>query len=108
VAISLLAPVVGCDRSASVDGQLDCVTKSTWIGTAAVPEDTVGSASPESAMEEALDPYLIRRGGEIVQVDERLGSLVVDGREAVVVTVSEAPAGGWIVLTTAGCEEFES
>jgi hypothetical protein len=46
-------------------------------------------------------------GGVIVIVDESRGSLVVDDAEVVVGLASEAPAGGWLVLTGLGCDGFD-
>jgi hypothetical protein len=43
----------------------------------------------------------------VTVIGEGLGSLVVDGREVVVAIASEAPAGGWLVLTLTGCGGFE-
>jgi hypothetical protein len=67
----------------------------------------VGSPTPDAALEGMLGTFLRERGGEVMLFDEGLASLVVDGREVAVAIASEAPAGGWIVLTLTGCEGFE-
>ncbi|HEY7468467.1 MAG TPA: hypothetical protein VIC07_02895 [Acidimicrobiia bacterium] len=50
--------------------------------------------------------YRARHGGEVVVDDEWVGLLVVNGRDVVVVIAAEAPAGGWIVTTSRGCDGF--
>jgi hypothetical protein len=72
-----------------------------------VLEGTVGLPTPDAALEKALEAFLRKRGGEMMLLDEGLGSLVIDGREMVVAIASEAPAGGWLVLTFTTCEGFE-
>jgi hypothetical protein len=88
------------------DGQLDCPTDITFAGFASYDERTVGTSDPAAALVEALAPYRARHGGEVVVVDEWVGLLVVNGREVVVVIAAEAPAGGWIVTTSRGCDGF--
>jgi hypothetical protein len=46
-------------------------------------------------------------GGVIAMVDESQGSLVVDEAEVVIGQATEAPAGGWLVLTGLGCDGFD-
>ena len=89
------------------DGVLDCPTDVTWVEQGSVLEGTVGSPTPDAALEEALGAFLRNGSGEVKMLDQGLGSLVVDGREVVAAIVTEAPAGGWLVLTLTGCGGFE-
>lgn len=86
---------------------LDCPTDVTWVEQGSVLEGTVGSPTPEAALEETLAPFVGKLGGEVELLEEGLGSLVVDDREVVVAIAMEAPAGGWLVLTLTGCGGFE-
>ena len=92
---------------AVIDGKLDCSSDISWSVQGSVREDTAGSPTPQVELEQSLSPYLARHGGEVVVVEDQIGSLVVEGREVVVSIATEAPAGGWIVLTTGGCEGYE-
>jgi ABC-type glycerol-3-phosphate transport system substrate-binding protein len=101
--------LAGCGGAhpASADGELDCQTELTWTEQGSVPEGTTGLANPEAAVEAYLSPFMENHGGVIVIVDESRGSLVVDHVEVVVGLASEAPAGGWLVLTGLGCDGFD-
>lgn len=101
--------VAGCGGSdpAPADGELDCETELTWTEEGSVPEGTTGLADPGDAVEAYLSPFVENHGGMIVMIGERQGSLVVDGAEVVVGLASEAPAGGWLVLTGLGCDGFD-
>jgi len=102
----VLTTMTACLSSSQPDGQLDCATDVTWSGFATPEVDAVGSPTPSSAIEDALSPHHEQHGGEDVFVAETHGSLVIDGAEVVIVYAAAAPAGGWVVNTTTGCEEF--
>jgi hypothetical protein len=104
--LTLAISSVACLSSSPPDGQLDCTTDVTWIGSAEPDQDTVGSDTPEQAIQTALKPYRDHHGGEVVFVSDTQGSLVVDGVEAVIVHASRSPAGGWVVNTSTGCERY--
>jgi hypothetical protein len=107
LAVALL--VVGCGGADPVvaDGELDCETELTWSEEGSVPEGTKGLADPGDAVEAYLTPFMENHGGVIAIVDESQGSLVVDEAEVVVGLATEAPAGGWLVLTGLGCDGFD-
>jgi len=92
--------------SSQPDGQLDCATDVTWSGFATPEVDAVGSPTPSSAIEDSLSPHREQHGGEVVFVADTQGSLVIDGAEVVIVYATEALAGGLLINTTTGCEEF--
>lgn len=100
--------VCGEPRSgpARIDGKLDCDGDVSWTQQASFLPDTIGDPTPEDALVGFLDQWRQRYGGEIVLAGEAAGSLVVDGREQVVASASEAPAGGWLVATTVGCDGY--
>jgi hypothetical protein len=101
--------VIGCGGAdpAPADGVPDCETDLTWSEEGSVPEGTAGLADPGDAVDAYLTPFMENHGGVIVMVDESQGSLVFDGAEVVVGRASEAPAGGWLVLTGLGCDGFD-
>jgi hypothetical protein len=107
VAALLVAAGCGGAEPAPAEGELDCETELTWSEEGSVPEGTAGLADPGDAVEAYLSPFMENHGGEIVMVDEDLGSLVVDGAEVVVGLATETPAGGWLVLTGLGCDGFD-
>jgi hypothetical protein len=88
---------------ADIDGQLDCVNDERWFEQGSSGPDTPGASTPEEAIRESLKRYQERYGGEIVLVAEELGSVVVEGREQVVASASQVPAGGWAVASVSGC-----
>lgn len=57
----------------------------------------------EEAVRDVLGMYLEKYGGEIRQVDQDTGSLVVEGDEKIVVHVLELPLGGWEIESVEGC-----
>jgi hypothetical protein len=71
-----------------------------------VTADAIGAPTPEMALRSTMERWQARYGGEVI-IEEQVGSLVVDDREQVRADPSEAPAGGWDVLTIAGCEGYE-
>lgn len=90
----------------SPDGSLDCDNETTFTQQGIVLPDTRGESTPERALRGFLEQWIPRFRGEIAIVREKVGSLVVGGRERVVAKATSAPAGGWIVLTTHYCEGY--
>lgn len=88
---------------ADIDGQLDCVNDESWFEQGSLDPDTPGVSTAEEAIRTSLTPHQERYGGEIILVDEDTGSIVVEGREQVVASALEVPAGGWAVATVSGC-----
>ncbi len=62
-----------------------------------------GLPSAEEAIRLALEPWMNRFGGEIVLFVADRGSLVVDQRELVTVTVYEVVSGEWVVSKLVSC-----
>ncbi len=92
---------------AAIDGELDCADENSWAVSGTPDVTSRGAASAEDAMRENLERFRQRHGGEIVLVGDTEGSLVVDNREQVRVRATEVPAGGWGILSMAGCGGFE-
>jgi hypothetical protein len=92
---------------APIDGRLDCPNGYRWYMQAGIDPSVPGLPTPEDALRAALEQFQARYGGEIVLIDEKTASLVVDGREQVTTSAIEAPAGGWTVGAVEGCEGFE-
>ena len=63
-----------------------------------------GADTAEEELRSFLGRWSKRAGGVIAIVDETTGSLIIDDREQAVAVATEAPAGGWIVLTSRFCE----
>lgn len=103
----LVLLLISCDAAIPIDGQLDCETDFPWTESGSVQEGAPGFADPRRAVEEYLTPFQDNHGGEVVVLDEHTGSLVLAKREVVVGIAEEAPAGGWLVLTGRGCEDFD-
>lgn len=98
-------PSVG-EKDPAVVGELGC-SEPVWMERPSFPAAVQGSPTAEEAIRSALDPWMDRYGGEVVLFVEDRGSLVVEQNELVVVTVFEAPAGGWLVATLVSCEPFD-
>ncbi len=90
-----------------VDGLLDCTSNASWSMQGTPSPDAEGAETADAAIREALEAWVDRFDGRIEIIGETVGSLVLDGREQVVVTATKLPAGGWLVTTTDGCEGFE-
>lgn len=89
------------------DGALDCESEITWSEQGSVANDALGLPTAEEAVAQYLAPFQSNHGGEVSMVDAATGSLVVERREVVVGVASEAPAGGWLVLTGEGCDGYD-
>ncbi len=92
---------------AAIDGEPDCANESRWSIQATLEPTIPGLPSADEALRSALEPYAQRHGGEIVLIQDEIGSLVVQQREQVIALASEVPAGGWAVATLAGCDGFD-
>lgn len=95
------------DEPFAVDGDLDCENGQPWAEAGSVPDGTRGFTEPADAIARYLTPFQDSHEGDQTSVDEFTGSLVLSGREVVVAVASEAPGGGWLVLTGKGCEGFD-
>ncbi|MDH3306846.1 MAG: hypothetical protein OEO77_04945 [Acidimicrobiia bacterium] len=95
------------DGPVLVDGIPDCLGLAHWGMDAAASPDAEGAPTAQQALLEYLEPARVDFGGGIVTINETTASLVVDGRDQLVAFASEAPAGGWIVVSAEGCEGFE-
>ena len=65
-----------------LDGNLDCANESGWGQQGLINPTIPGLPTPGEALQSALDPFLERHGGEIVEVREGVASLVVEGPRA--------------------------
>jgi len=89
-----------------LDGGLDCLQNGSWAVSGDPGSEASGPDTAEEAVSRFLARYQRRYGGDVVVLGAG-GSLVVDGKEVVVVgSPSTAPAGGWILLGVSGCEGF--
>ena len=95
------------NRQAVIDGELDCANENEWSIQATLDLTIPGLASADEALQSALEPYAQRHGGEIVLIEDEIGSLVVQQREQVTALARGVPAGGWAVATLSGCDDFE-
>lgn len=92
----------------TIDGEPDCsAVDGGWSMQASLGPDAVGAPTPEEEINGFLAAWANRFGGDIVHIRQGVGALVVDGAEVVVAVATPAPAGGWIVSTTVGCEGFQ-
>ncbi len=90
-----------------VDGELDCPAGGTWSVQASLAPDARGTPVPEDEIDSYLAAWTDGFGGDVSHIREGVGTLVIDGSEVVLAAAVEAPAGGWIVVTTVGCPGFE-
>lgn len=94
------------ESSTSIEprGALECdgATFRTAQGIAA--PGARGADTAEEELRSFLGRWSKRAGGVIAIVDETTGSLIIDDREQAVAVATEAPAGGWVVLTSRFCE----
>jgi hypothetical protein len=92
---------------AAIDGALDCVSDRTWQEIIDYAPDAEGKPTARDAVVEALKPFNDHYAGEVVLNGTGTGSLVVGGREQVLVHASAAPAGGFLVSLIEHCDGFE-
>lgn len=97
--------VLAACSNGTVDGVADCADPVEWQLAGWGP-DTGGHDTPEEAIEAELGRYRQDRGGRVVFVDDRTGSLVVNGREVVVAKAVPAPAGGWLAPGPIACPDL--
>ena len=87
------------------DGELDC--PSSWSTVYDVPPDLEGAVTPFKAMEEWAGVYEDLEYS--IHVDTaRLGTVVIDGAEVVLIRVEELPTEMFAVVETSGCDGFEA
>lgn len=111
----LLAGVAGCgddpesadaaQTASLIDHQVDCLDADGWSFQGALDADASGDAATP---EEAVMLYADRLFDDLnasLEVEGAIGSLVSAGRELVVISAVEAPAGGWVVTTVVACSE---
>ena len=92
-----------------LDG-LECSTDYWWGEFGSIAVDAKGLPTQEQAIESAYDNWTNRQGGELQIVEvtgSTVGVLVVDGQRVVLFRPSPAPAGGFLIIQTVGCEGFE-
>lgn len=88
-----------------INGGLDCLSGERFEGSKLFPAGVEGAATAETAVREALRGYAERATeSEIVMVDGRQGSVVVDGREVVTTRASKRNEG-WFAAEVSGCSD---
>ncbi len=119
VIVGFLAGITGCGGDAAtgdpgdtvgtiarVDHQVDCLDADGWSFEGALDADAAGeAATPEEALKSYAVRLVVDDLGVSLEVDGATGSLISAGRELVVMSAVEAPAGGWVVTTAVGCSE---
>lgn len=91
-----------------IDGQLDCLGSPEWFADPLIDPTIRGLATPQEAITSALQLHPdFSPDVQIEVVGDEEGTLVVDGREVVQITVASVEAGGWVVVGSNGCEGFE-
>lgn len=93
--------VTGSTSTTDSDGLLDCLTTVSFISIPEYLNDTVGEPTPMAAAER----YAAAEGriGALVEVEPLRFAIIEEGRETVIVEVSEAPAGGYLGGPIRGC-----
>jgi hypothetical protein len=105
-ALSILLTLSACGLSISlsVKGEVDCIDDLRWNQIAGFDFSGTGQyPDAEEAVRDGLSMYLEKYGGEIRQVDEDTGSLIVESDEKIVVHVLQLPLGGWEIESVHGC-----
>lgn len=103
--ISAEGPSLEGTSTTAPNGQVDCDSDLVITMQASILPDAEGVPTVQGALEDHLSSF---GGGAIEYIGGRTGSLVVDGKERVVASATEAPAGGWVVLTTRHCEGYRA
>ncbi|MFV1969487.1 MAG: hypothetical protein ACC683_00630 [Acidimicrobiia bacterium] len=92
---------------------LECPTERYWGEFAYIADDAEGLQTPAAAVEAGLARWESREDGEVTVIDDlegastMVGALVVDGNRVVVVFPTTVRAGGWLTMSTVGCEGYE-
>lgn len=89
------------------DGVLDCETDETWTQQPSVDPLVPGeSDSAFKALELFFAPYQQEYELDNLWVVSTRGALVVEGREVMISSASELPAGGWGVDALQSCGPY--
>lgn len=83
------------------DGSLDCLTTVSFISIPEYLKDAVGEPTPRAAAERYAAAE--GRAGPLVEAEPMRFVIIEEGRETVIVEVSEAPAGGYLGGPIRGC-----
>ena len=92
---------------------LECRTDQYWGEYGSIGDDAEGLATPSAAIEAGMVRWMDREDGEVALIDDLeeastvVGALVVGGSRVVLTFPEAAPAGGWLTVTTVGCEGYE-
>lgn len=105
-ALSLVA--VGCsDAPVSASPDLECGGEASGTFEADLDPSSPGAATPEAALDQQLRAFIELQGsGEIVDVRDGVGAVVVDGHRVLVLEAHPAPAGGFWADTVHYCEPY--
>lgn len=99
------SPVTTAPTNNAINGGLDCLNDERFEGSKLFPAGVDGAATAKTAVREALHGYAERAtDSEIVMVDGRQGSVVVDGREVVTTRASKRDEG-WFAAEVSGCSD---
>ena len=89
---------------------LECSTGNYFGEDRSNGPDTASFSTPVAAIEASLDLWKHRVGGEVAIVEEGTelvyGARIVDGRRVLLTFPELTPAGGWVTLSTVGCEAY--
>lgn len=83
------------------DGSLDCLTTVSYVSIPEYPADQIGELTRRGAAER----YAAFEGhdGALTEVEPSRFAIIDQGRETVIIEVSEAPAGGYLGGPMRGC-----
>ena len=97
-------PQVVPDPNPELDGEADCLDEPLWIMSSTLAPGTVGTDTPEEALRDALAAHQPDRAS-FTMISDRRASIVLDGREIATAHATQAPAGGYAVISITGCGE---
>ncbi len=94
-------PTVEATTTTDPDGSLDCPTTVSFIGIPEYPTDLIGEPTPRAAAER----YAAFEGqqGVLIEIEALRFAIIEEGREVVIIEVSEVPAGGYLGGPIRGC-----
>jgi hypothetical protein len=75
------------------------------VQQASIDPAALGAATSHDVVDEVVKQYQSMHGGTIALPVATVASLVIDGREQVVVSAQKLP-GGWFVSSIQNCEGF--
>jgi len=92
---------------------LECPTDQYWGEYGYIADDAEGLETPAAAVIAGMARWENREDGDVTVIDDlegastTVGALVVDGNRVVVVFPTTVRAGGWLTMSTVGCEGYE-